>query len=48
MDFPPPLAPPYKTAQEAAIAYDQAAIEHYGEFACTNKKLGLLDALSNA
>jgi len=38
----------YKTAQEAAIAYDQAAIEHYGEFACTNKKLGLLDALTHS
>lgn len=32
----------YKTAKEAARAYDIAAIEHYGEFALTNETLGLL------
>lgn len=32
----------YVTAKEAALAYDRAAIEHYGENACTNKMLGLL------
>jgi len=37
----------YKTDQEAALAYDEAAIEHFGEFACTNRKLGLLDALAH-
>ena len=32
----------FNTPQEAAIAYDVAAIEKYGEFACTNKSLGLI------
>lgn len=31
----------FTTATEAAIAYDAAAIEHYGPFAATNKSLGL-------
>jgi len=32
----------FKTAQEAAIAYDKKAYELYGEDALTNKKMGLL------
>lgn len=32
----------FKTKEEAALAYDAAALEHYGEFALTNKQLGLL------
>ena len=28
--------------KEAAVAYDLAAVEHFGEFALTNKSLGLL------
>ena len=32
----------YDNIQEAAIAYDNAMIEKYGEYAMTNKKLGLL------
>lgn len=33
----------YDTAEEAARAYDAGAILHFGEFALTNAKLGLLD-----
>ena len=33
----------YRTAEEAALAYDSHAIKHYGAGAVTNKSLGLLD-----
>ncbi len=32
----------FESAELAANAYDQAAVKHYGEFALTNQKLGLL------
>ena len=32
----------YQVPELAAIAYDSAAVEHYGQFALTNKMLGLL------
>ncbi len=32
----------FQTPEEAARAYDDAAVEHYGEYALTNKSLGLL------
>lgn len=32
----------YSTKDEAAKAHDEAAVEHFGEFAVTNKALGLI------
>jgi hypothetical protein len=32
----------FRTAIEAALSYDAAAVAHFGEFACTNASLGLL------
>lgn len=33
----------FDTAKEAAIVYDKAIVKHHGEFASTNKLLGLLN-----
>jgi hypothetical protein len=32
----------FVSAVEAAEAYDKAALQHFGQFALTNKELGLL------
>lgn len=36
----------FASAKEAALAYDKAASELFGEFAMTNKSLGLLENIS--
>jgi hypothetical protein len=33
----------YDTPEEAAMAYDKMAVDLFGEYACTNADLGLLD-----
>ena len=38
----------YHTPEAAAEAYDKAAIQHYGEFACTNMGLGNLSRVETA
>ena len=38
----------FTTPEAAAEAYDKAALQHYGEFACTNEKLGNLSRVNLA
>lgn len=38
----------FKSEIEAARSYDSAAVFHFGEFAATNVRLGLLPALSDS
>ena len=38
----------FHTPEDAAEAYDAAALHYFGEFACTNRKLGLFNRVNNA
>ena len=38
----PTILGDFSSEEEAAVAYDNAALQYFGDFACTNKALGLL------